>query len=340
MTKTEAISAKLSRGKPANISNAEWFKAITLELSSEGIKTTWGNVKSVHRRLINRGEYKTKTADITSDKKFADFDWKDWTNFAKQGQKLKEKSGSGQDYATWEIKTDQPIFVMAFGDQQIGSWGTDYELFEAITEEILNTPNLFVFLTGDLLQMAIKLRGVLEVMDNVIPPKYQIMILEQWLDKIKHKVISAVWCNHATMREENVLGWSPTAKILSSRVIYHNHIGHIDVHVNDIVYKIAVSHFFRGKSMLNPTHAPMRYLRMEAHDREIAIQGDFHVPGIQRYTEGGSDKLAIVNGTIQTNSGYAKRFFSLTTFPYMPVIRLHHEKKQFTPYMTLEEALQ
>jgi len=274
-----------------------------------------------------------------SDKHFGDFNWRDWMDYAKTGQKLRSKATNQQDTAVWGVKSDAPIYIMAFGDQQLGSWGTDYELFEKITQEILDTPNLYIFLMGDILQMAIKLRGVMEVMDNAIPPKYQILILEQWLDLIKHKVIGAVWCNHAVMREENVLGWSPTAKILSDRVIYHNHIGHIDIHVNDVEYRFAVSHFFRGKSMLNPTHAPMRYLRMEAHDRDIAMQGDFHVPGIQRYCEGGSDKLAVVCGTLQTNSGYAKRFFSLRTNPYMPVIRLHHQKKQFTPYMTLEEAL-
>jgi len=282
---------------------------------------------------------KSKLNEIQTDKDYSEFEWTDWTNFAKQGQKLKAKSKASQNHAKWSIKSDAPIYVMAFGDQQIGSWGTDYEAFERITQEIIDTPNLFVFLMGDMLQMAVKMRSVIEVMDNIIPPKYQYLILEQWLDLIKHKVIAAVWCNHATMREENVLGWSPTAKLLSDRVIYHNHIGHIDIHVNEVEYKFALSHFFQGRSMLNPTHAPMRYLRMQAHDRDIAVQGDFHVPGIQRYTEGGSDKLAVVNGSLQTSSGYAQRFFSLKTFDYMPVIRLHHSKKQFTPFMTLEEAM-
>jgi len=300
--------------------------------------TTFGNVKTKYYRH-SRDKKQYKSNKISTDKHVSEFNWRDWTRQAQAMQTLKAKDSKTQDHAQWSIETDSPIYVMAFGDQQIGSWGTDYEAFERITEEIKNTPNLYVILTGDMLQMAVKMRSVVEVMDNVIPPKQQFLILEAWLQEIKHKVICAVWCNHVTMREENVLGWSPTAKLLADNVIYHNHIGHIDINVNDQCYKVAVSHFFQGRSMYNPTHAPMRYLRMNAHDRDIAIQGDFHVPGIQRYTEGGKDKLAVVNGSIQTNSGYAKRFFSLKTFNHMPVIRLHHEKKQFTPYMTLDEAM-
>ena len=289
-------------------------------------------------RAANKPPEKPST-NIDYDKEFGDFNYKDWIGYAKQGQHLRKKASNSQDFAKVHINSKEPIYIMAFGDQQIGSWGTDYEQFERITKEILETPNLYVFLMGDMLQMAIKMRSVVEVMDNLIPPKFQFKILEAWLSEIKHKVLAAVWCNHATMREENVLGYSPTAELLAKNVIYHNHIGHFDLHLNDIQYNFALSHFFAGRSMLNPTHAPMRYLRMEAHDRDIAIQGDFHVPGIQKYTEGGSDKLAIVNGTIQTNSGYAKRFFSLKTFDYMPVVRLHPEKKLFTPFMTLEEAM-
>jgi len=95
------------------------------------------------------------------------------------------------------------------------------KLFEKMTQEIIDTPNFVRISHGGIYsKMAIKLRGVLEVMDNAIPPKYQVMILEQWLDLIKHKVIGAVWCNHAVMREENVLGWSPTAK-------YNERKGHL-----------------------------------------------------------------------------------------------------------------
>jgi len=91
--------------------------------------------------------------------------------------------------------------------------------------------------------------------------------------------------------------------------------------------------------MLNPTHAPMRYLRMEAHDRDIAMQGDYHVPGIQRYCEGGSDKLAVVCGTLQTNSGYGKRLLFFTYQPLLCQSSDYITRKSSLPRLcTLDEA--
>lgn len=266
--------------------------------------------------------------------------WREIAQHARKQQELKSKlSTYSPDESVVKIETDNPITIMFLGDTQLGSWGVDYDAFESITEEILNTPNLYVILMGDLLQMAIKMRSVIEVSDMIISQKAQFQMLESWLDEIKHKVICAVWCNHVTMREENVLGWSPTSYMMASKVRFFNQIGHLDLMVNNIVYKFALSHFFSGRSMYNNLHACMRYLRMQGQDRDIAVQGDTHVPGITKYVEGNRTLCAIVNGSIQNNSGYAKRFFSLKTHSAFPCIKLNHEEKIFTPFYTLEDAM-
>lgn len=279
-----------------------------------------------------------KEANITTDKKVPDFNWRTIIPHLKTYQEIVDNASGSQTEALWKIDADE-ICVAVVGDLQLGSWATDYDLFMQVTDEIINTPNLYVILVGDLLQMAIKLRGVLEAMDNLIPPKIQLMFLDSWLQDIKHKVICSTWDNHSVMREENQVGYSTYASIFSRHTIYHNHIGHIDINVKDINYKWAVTHFFRGKSMLNNVHAPMRYLRMEAPDRDIAVQGDFHLPGIAKYWEGGKERCAAVCGSIQTDSGYAKRFFSLKTSPTYPCIALSGKTKMFTPYWSIQEWL-
>jgi hypothetical protein len=284
----------------------------------------------VKKRYYKDGQGLHDLPNVKSDKVISDFSWesvvdaainyKDAINTTKstQGTNLK-----------MEIKTDKPICVVGIGDTQLGSYGTDMRLFKQITKEILETDNLYVMLLGDLTQMAVKFRGVLEMMDNLIPPKQQFLVLEDWVKTIKHKVICSVWENHAQMREENGIGWSPTAEMLAQHTAHFNGIGHIDLTVGGQEYKFAVSHFFRGRSMYNPLHAQIRYGKWEGQDREIIMAGDSHTYGVLSYNESGMRKLALNCGSIQTDSGYAKRFFSILTHPDYPCVVLDPHVKSF-----------
>lgn len=280
-----------------------------------------------------------RTEDITTNKaSLGDFNWRDAIQPLEALQKQFKAHKGSQDFATWEIKTKKPICVLVLGDTHMGSWATNYERLIQLTDEIINTPNLYVILVGDLLQMSIKLRGVLEVSDNALPPYWQIRFLDSWLQSIKHKVICSTFDNHSVMREENAVGFSTYAEIFKRHTIYHSGIGHIDVKVGSQVYKIAVAHFFRGRTMYNPCHGQMRYIRMEANDREIVAAGDSHVHGVVHYMEGGKERLALNCGSIQ-NSGYGKRFFSLKNQDYFPCFTLDPKEHRFTGYRSVSDWL-
>jgi hypothetical protein len=278
-----------------------------------------------------------KTDKITTDKKEPEFHWKTPIKHLKGLQDVFKDGKDSQDFSSWSIDAES-ITVAVIGDLHMGSWATDYDLFCEITDEIINTPNLYVILVGDLLQMSIKLRGVLEVSDNALPPKWQMRFLESWLLDIKHKVIASTWDNHSVMREENASGFSQYSNIFSKHVIYHDNIGHIDISVRDQTYKVAAAHFFRGRTMLNPVHGQMRYMRMTSNDREICIAGDSHVPGIMDYEEGGAKRVAINCGSIQ-NGGYGKRFFSLLNSPVFPCFKLSGEKHDVTSFWSVAQWL-
>jgi len=276
---------------------------------------------------------------VSSTKKVGEMNWREAIEYIQSGQKLFNNAKSSNSVGQVTIQTEEPIYVIALGDAHFGSWGTDYEALKQITDEILNTPNLYVILLGDLLQMSIKLRGILEVSDNALPPKFQMMLLDSWLNEIKHKVICSTWDNHSVMREEDAVGYSKYAEIFEKATVYFNGIGHLDLLVGTQTYKLALAHFFRGYSIDNPCHGAMRYMRRQGIDREISMAGDSHVPGIIKYVDGEKTRCAINSGTAQTNSGYAKRFFSLFTHPVFPVIKLDPKEHIFTPYWNLKEAL-
>jgi hypothetical protein len=307
----------------------------SIEQARSAIRTVTDNNGKQSRKTLNPID----KFEVTSNKKIGTFHWKDAIQPLKDLKTLFDNGKSSQDYAHWKVTTNQDICVVVVGDLHAGSWATDYDLFIQITEEIINTPNLYVILVGDLLQMSIKLRGVLEVSDNALPPKWQLAFLESWLEDIKHKVICSTWDNHSVMREENATGYSRYADIFQRSVIYHDNIGHIDIQVNDQIYKIAAAHFFRGRTMYNPCHGQMRYMRMTSNDREVCIAGDSHESGLLIYNEGGTKKRIAINcGSIQ-NGGYGKRFFSLVNNPDFPCIRLSHKEHLITPFYSVKEWL-
>ena len=316
------------------MNNAVW----TQDEIDDAHRMAWDafKLKYPHRSFdgyrIKRGRTLPSNVEraFTSDKKVGDFDWRDANSVMQAMIDMKSAASFSQDEASITLNTDQPIAVLALSDTHIGSWSTDHGMFERITDEILSTPNLYVALLGDLEQMAIKAsQGILAVSDNLLPPELQHRYIESWLQEIEHRVLFSTWDNHAVMREEAASGYSRYADIMKRKVIWHNGIGHPNITVGTETYKLAVSHRFRLRTHLNPVHGGMQYIRHEAPDREISIAGDSHVPGICHWTLGGAPKLSLNCGSYQVNSGYGKRFFSLTTSTMMPVVVLSPNRHNF-----------
>lgn len=288
-------------------------------------------------RIQRAKERVEPVAPVIADKKVGEFNWREANEYLSGMQGLKSRASWSQDTATITIDTDEPICVVALSDTHIADWATDHSLLEQITDEILSTPNLYIALLGDLAQMAIKLRSVSEVASNMLPPDLQAAYISSWLEEIQDRVLFCTWDNHAVDREESQSGISMFAFLQNRRFVYHSGIGHPDVKVGNQTYRFAVSHRFLGRSLDNPCHAGMRYLRREGHDREIAMMGDYHVPGIVKFTHGATTKVAINSGSFQTHSGYAKRWFSLTTQPVMPCVVLYPDEHIITPLWSVGE---
>lgn len=323
---------------------SEAQKVRIAELSAQGLsersiaeqlgvsKGTVGNHKKYQRPLVGPA--------AVADKKVGEFNWREACKAARTMQALKKRMSWSQEYATIPLGDGKsPVILMGFGDTHIGAYGADYELFEKITDEIINTPNLYVALMGDLQEMAIRLRGVLEVTSQVLTPEMQDAFLDDWLDDIAPKVAFATWDNHAVMRQESQAGVSTTKKQLSQRFVYYNGIGHSDLKVGDQVYKGAASHKFTGGSMFNRMHAQGRYVRQKANDRELVFMGDIHQWGYMHTDEGGSERVYVTGGTLHTNSGYAKRFFDLRTAPHFPCVVLHPDRHFMQPFLNVGAAL-
>lgn len=294
----------------------------------------------VGQGTVSKYKNQMNTPAVIADKKVGEFDWREWAEWAKQGQKLKKKASFSQEEATFTLGDGtSPIILATFSDQHIGSWGADYDLFTQITKEIVETPNLYMVMLGDETEHAIKLRSVLEVCSQIFAPEIQEQFIEAWAKEVNHKIAWAGWSNHGIERGEKQAGSSVLKNILSRHATYFNGLAHVTINVGTQQYKVASNHKFRGNSMYSRVQGPKRYIRMEAPDRDIVLQGDLHTPELDVYYEGGMQHVAITTGTLHLNSGYAKRYFSLMTIPAYPCVVLDPHTHQKTPFWTIGEAV-
>lgn len=273
------------------------------------------------------------------DKHDIDFHWRDVLGPLEELQEIAKAASGSQDRAIIRLETDKPAPVLFLADTHIGSWGTSYRTLAEIVDTIQRS-GLWVACLGDLLQMSIKLRNVLEISDNALPPRLQMRFLGSLLEDLAPQVLWSTYDNHSVMREESATGFSQYAELFKEKVIYHSGIGHVDLVVGAETYRIASAHRFRGNSYLNPTHGQMRYGRFEGLDRELIVAADSHRPAIQTYTDGPMTRIAVNCGTLQTDIGYAKRHFSLFTHDWMPVVvEFWPDRHLMQPYASLGQYL-
>lgn len=250
-------------------------------------------------------------------------------------QELAGATSGAQDFAQIAVASDRPVALLAISDWHIGSYGTNYRRIGQVMDAIERL-DLRVCVLGDMIQMAIKLRNVLEMADNLLPPRVQMQVAEEWLERMAPRVLWATWDNHSVEREEAATGFSRYAQMFRERTVYHSGIGHVDLGVGDETYRLASSHRFRGNTAANPTGGQQRYMRYEGIDREIALAGDSHRPALACYWDGPLYRVALNCGAMQTASGYAARHFSLYTQDAMPVIVLWPDRHLIVPYVSVE----
>jgi hypothetical protein len=273
------------------------------------------------------------------DKKISYNNWRETNSYISDIQKFKEASTAYQSQAMVTVTGSDPIAVLCLSDLHIGALGVDHGLLEAITDTILQTPDLYVVLLGDICEMAIRLRGVSEVLGQILTPGEQTQYVKSWLEEIAPRVLCATWGNHDAIRQEELTGYSDLAELFAGKVIYHNGMGHLDLNVGEQTYKLAVTHKYRGHSLYNPAQGAVRYLMSDAPEREVALCGDSHRPGVCMFTHGETVKLAVTSGTLNIDNVYGKRFFSLYTHSNFPVVLFRGDKHEFVPFWSLGQYL-
>lgn len=286
------------------------------------------------------GGYFTAKQDLTyDDREFTDFSLKDYWDKAKADQVFNRKLNYRQRSLHAKIKTDRPIILQFIADMQFGGDEVDYELFEKYTDYIVNTPDLYLAILGDELDTFFtSFYTARPVHTQIFSPEQQQMFFEKWLQEIEHKLIFSTWDNHADMRYEKMLGWSPAAMLRAKYAPYFDGHAQVYLKVGKTEYKICAAHHFKAKSKFNPLHGSMSFAREQVQDADIYAGADQHQASIGHFALGGKDRIYLMTGTLQSQDDYTNRFITPFSQKQMPSIVLHPNEKKMVGFRTMEDG--
>lgn len=276
---------------------------------------------------------------ISSNKKKSTVDFWEWTDHLVDHQKLHERASRSQKSAHIQIDTKLPyLIIQPLSDLHFGAIGADYGLLKKFTQMILEIPELYVILAGDMTDNFVSFRNKLAMHQQILSPDQQADYFEEWLQLIQHKVLLATWGNHEEF-DEKATGKNPIKKLLNKKSIYFNGIGKATVRVNDIDYKICVTHKTRFHSSFNTTHGLKQLARKDVPDADLYIAGDKHTPAKETAIERGLTQIFLMMGTLKVNDGYSQRYFSYLTHSDMPCVTIATKEKEMVDFFNIESAL-
>lgn len=276
---------------------------------------------------------------MKTNKKKGSSHWRDWLPNIKERQKLRKTASHTQREVKIEIPAkEDKIIVLPLSDTHIGAMATDYDKFVALTETVLNNPNIYVALIGDLTDHFVNFRNMAAVHGQILNPEEQIIFLQSWIEDIKPKVLFATWCNHSEF-EEKQTGFNTVKRILEDRLVYFNGIGQADVTVGKATYNIVATHKTRYYSSFNLTHGLKQLARKDKPGGDIYIGGDKHEPDMSVSPIGSVMTTFLQLGTLKTNDVYSQRYFSFYTHAEFPCVVLDTTKKNHIPFMHVDDAI-
>lgn len=244
-----------------------------------------------------------------------------------------------------KINTDKHIAIVFSGDWHIGAEGVNYQALKDMIQTVKETENMYICTVGDLIENTFQFHNQSTILDQVIHPKQQVIMLEGIIREFigNEKLICGASGNHEDKRFEKYLGYS-TMDSLFAGSHYFQGKGIVFLKVGDIEYSITVMHKARSKSKLNLTLGQMREFQY-CFPSDIIACGHYHSPVIQwhpKYLRDsqkgiGGETVFVQCGTYKTKDLYAERGFD----PGMiadPVVVLNPKTKEMTPFPTVKRA--
>jgi len=274
----------------------------------------------------------------------------DFFDLAHKHQKLHQDLSQSQDIAKIKFTTDENWIAIVFSaDWHFGSVSVDYKSLEAHLKTIIDNP-LYLITVGDLNDNFRRFRTLQPVLSQIFSPKEQAEFLRALIPEMSGKWLAATWGNHDIEFDEQLYGESPIKELLSKHFAYFNGKGILELQINKEIYRIGMSHYFKGHSIYNPTHSLIRAIKDDFGPLvQVVVQGHKHQHAYQffnkyevakelGYTELGGELHLLHVGTFEVDSGYSKRFWGKGQIG-VPVLLFNSNQHEIVWFPKVDQAL-
>jgi len=203
----------------------------------------------------------------------------------------RHKAHKERDWMEFKIDTEDPICIVFVGDPHVDDNGCNWPLLKKHAEIIAETAGMYSVPLGDFTNNWIG-RLSSKVYPNQSTTVKQAWALAEWLiDKINPLIM--VGGNH-DMWSKDKIGIDPLDWLAGNRIKLDWQAKFQLKFKNDTVVKIWAAHDFKGNSMWNPLHGPMKKEQLSGSVADIYAAGDKHNWIITNYENATTGKCPLM----------------------------------------------
>lgn len=317
-------------------------------------RVVWGNgLWEQAREIAEHGgpEPKQHVAPQFPDLVEEEFDWREWVKAAVEMQDLHQRAEITQNTCTVDLTAvDRPIAVMFTADWHLGSLGTDYRSWMQDIEYVIDTPDLYLGVVGDVKDNFRYFRDLSAILSQLFPPHIQTkMVGEVTKELVKAgKLLFHTWGNHDYEWDTSMTGYSHMVELIhSAGVPFLSGQGLVNLLVGQQRYPTLVIHRTRFNSYLHTLHGNKRAYEL-IYPARIVVTAHTHNPDYETFTrydlaeslgEGfGGTSYLVKCGTYKLNDGYSARNFGLPRCATITCV-LYPDRQKVVPFQNAEDAV-
>lgn len=263
--------------------------------------------KEIKRKAVLEGKYPEPVFDtpLSVQREFPF-----WSARFKDRQEQMKETNERRDHV--EITFHDRTLLSFIGDTHIGSPETDYTRLEQEIEAIVNTPNSYVCLLGDIVNGFFFNGAQMEEMEQIPEQIHYMRSLIRYLGESKKLLVG--WGGDHDMDWFMKMGINPYSELAREGGGHYMHgIGYLTANVGEQAYKITGAHRLPGHSMYNHNHPQNRAVRFGgAVGSDIVVSGHNHQKGIstqavQEFGGQARETIMIAIGPYKASDGYSRK---------------------------------
>ena len=255
----------------------------------------------------------TERPDFVEDYQWPDeLDWREWCDLWSAMNDAEKKSDPINEGVTINLSNiDRPIAIAFAGDLHMGGGFTSHDAIKSTIEFILDTPDLYVSLCGDIFEGFLPKFYSAEAREQMpASVKSQIQAYRSLLRELNKagKLIAVSYGDHDAQWFETSIGFNPAKHAIHDRVPYFPGRAIIKLKLGNQRYFIVQNHRERNTSQWNRVHPSRRQfdkfpgdVMVTAHTHQPSFQMDYQLQQAREAGLGIGGKVwYVVCGTFKT----------------------------------------